>query len=100
MFRRANGALRAAQDNGPVAMVRALVDNRRLWSTVLDLVRDPDNRLPAQLRAAIVSVGMTVQREMDQARPDIDFLIDINNHVASGLSGDGAAPSRPADQPA
>jgi flagellar biosynthesis activator protein FlaF len=99
VFRRANGALRSAQDSGPVALVRALVDNRRLWSTVLDLVRDPDNRLPAPLRAAIVSVGMTVQREMDQAQPDVDFLIEINNQVAVGLSGAFAAAARPPNDP-
>jgi flagellar biosynthesis regulator FlaF len=99
VFRRANGALRAAQANGPVATVRALVDNRRLWSTVLDLVRDPENKLPAPLRAGIVSVGISVQREMDAEKPDLKFLIDINDMIASGLSAmpslDAAPDTRP-----
>ena len=88
IFQRANGALRAAKEASPVILARALADNRRLWATVVDLVRDPENALPAPLRAAIVSVGMTVQREMDNEQPDINFLIGINEHFAAGLSGD------------
>ncbi len=84
VFRRVNGALRGA--TGAVARVRALADNRRLWGTVIDLLRDPENQLPVELRAAIVSLGVTVQREMDQALPDFEFLISINNSIVAGLS--------------
>jgi flagellar biosynthesis regulator FlaF len=87
VFRRAIGALRAAQTAGPVAKVRALADNRRLWMAVSDLMRDPESALPLPLRAAIVSVGMTVQREMDRDSPDFEFLIGINTNIAAGLSG-------------
>ena len=90
VFLRANGALRAARASGPVARVRALADNRRLWLMVVDLVQDPDNRLPAELRASIVSVGLTVRREMERDAPDFDFLIAINENLAAGLSS-GAA---------
>jgi hypothetical protein len=38
------------------------------------------------LRAAIVSVGISVQRELDAEKPDVEFLIDINDKVAGGLS--------------
>ena len=90
VFQRANGALRAARDQGPVPRIRAIADNRRLWMTVLDLLRDPANALPVELRASIVSVGLAVQREMDTDAPDFDFLININDNIAAGLS---AAPS-------
>ena len=49
-------------------------------------MRDPLNALPEQLRAAIISVGMTARREMDQVSPNFDFLIDINENIAAGLS--------------
>ena len=52
---------------GPIPRVRALADNRRLWLTVADLMRDPENALPLELRASIVSVGLAVQREMDRS---------------------------------
>ncbi len=67
MFRQATGALRAARGARPAAG-RALADNRRLWLTVTDLMRDPANALPAELRASIVSVGRAVQREMERER--------------------------------
>jgi flagellar biosynthesis activator protein FlaF len=86
VFRRATGALKAAQESGSIPRVRAIADNRRLWATVADLMRDPLNSLPEDLRAAIVSVGLAVQREMDRDSPDFDFLIAINENIAAGLS--------------
>ena len=53
----------------------------------MDLVRDPENTLPEPLRAGILSVGMTVLREMDHERPSYDFLAGINDDLAAGLSG-------------
>jgi flagellar protein FlaF len=87
VFRRANAALRAAREKGPIPRVRALADNRRLWITVLDLLRDPANALPAGLRASIISVGLAVQRELERDEPDLEFLIAINESIAAGLSG-------------
>jgi flagellar protein FlaF len=89
VFRRATGALKAAQEAGALPRVRALADNRRLWMTVHDLVIDPDNALPDALRASILSVGLAVQREMDRDDPDFDFLIAINENFAAGLSDQG-----------
>jgi flagellar biosynthesis regulator FlaF len=86
VFLRANGALKAARDAGPVARARALADNRRLWLMVADLVRDPDNALPDALKASIASVGIAVQREMREDAPDWDFLIAVNENMAAGLS--------------
>ena len=87
VFRRAIGALKAARNAGAVPRVRALSDNRRLWSTVNDLMRDPQNALPPDLRASVLSVGLAVQREMDRDTPDLEFLIAINENIAAGLSG-------------
>ncbi len=71
----------------PIQQIRALADNRRLWMMVTDLMRDPGNALPEPLRASIISVGRSVQREMDQEKPDFDFLISINENIAAGLAG-------------
>lgn len=87
VFRRATGALKAAREGNAVQRVRALADNRRLWMAVHDLMRDPENGLPPDLRASIISVGMTVQREMDSDAPDFGFLIAVNENFATGLSG-------------
>lgn len=87
MFQWANGSLRAARDANAITRVRALADNRQLWSAVVALVRDPTNALPQDLRASIASVGKAVQREMDSDTPDFDFLIGVNDNLAAGLLG-------------
>jgi flagellar biosynthesis regulator FlaF len=86
VFRTATAALKAARSGTPLQRVRALADNRRLWITVSDLMSDPTNALPEQLRASILSVGMTVRREMDRETPDFDFLISINEQITAGLA--------------
>jgi flagellar biosynthesis regulator FlaF len=87
VFRRVNGALRAAQEAGPIQRVRALADNRRLWMMLHDVLSDPDNALPRELRASLISVGLAVQREMDGDNPDLEFLISVNENIAAGLGG-------------
>jgi flagellar protein FlaF len=89
VFRRTNAILCRARNKSGVARVRALSDNRLLWTTVMNVLLDPDNALPAELRAAIISVGLTVQREMSCDDPDFDFLLSINENLAAGLSGGG-----------
>ncbi len=86
VFYRANGALRAARQGTRADRVRALADNRLLWSTVLALVYDPASKLPKALRGAIASVGLAVQREANREDPNLDFLIAVNENVAAGLA--------------
>lgn len=87
VFRRAAYVLRSSGQQGPMAQVRALAENRRLWSLVQDLVRDPDNRLPLPIRANLVSISLAVGRELDKEQPDLAFLAEVNEHIAAGLSG-------------
>lgn len=90
VFRHANALLRRAREGDAGMRLRALADNGRLWGSVIDLLHDPQNALPAELRAAIVSVGLAVQREMRVASPDFAFLIAVNENIAAGLAGEGA----------
>ena len=86
VFRRATGSLRAGRSGDPLDRVRALADNQLLWNMVRGLVRDPANRLDPGLRGALISVALAVQREMDSASPEFDFLIAVNENIAAGLS--------------
>jgi len=86
VFRLVNAALRRGRDSGGTARVRALADVIRLWTAVLDLVGDPENALPPDLRAAIVSIGLAVRREAQLDDPDFDFLVSVNENIAAGLS--------------
>jgi flagellar protein FlaF len=87
LFKRVNYVLQSASYGRRLDQVRAIADNRRLWTTVLDLLQDPENALPEELRAAIISVGRTVQREMASSAPNFSFLIGINENMAAGLAG-------------
>jgi flagellar protein FlaF len=91
LFRQVAALLRAAERGNTRQRLRALLDNRLLWNTVIDLLRDPDNALPAPLRAAIISVGLAVQREMQRQEPDFGFLIAVNENIGAGLARSGAA---------
>lgn len=86
VFRRATGGLRAAKGDAAL-QGRAVADNIRLWLMLGDVLRDPANALPAELRAGIVSVGHAVQREMARPDPDLDFLILVNESITAGLAG-------------
>lgn len=87
VFRRVTGGLRTADTQEGPARVRAIADNRRLWLAVETALADPANRLPPPVRAALISLGRAVQREMDQGEPDLAFLIEVNDQVAAGLAG-------------
>ncbi len=87
VFRRAVAGLKNSRDAEPIQQIRALADNRRLWMMVTDLMIDPGNALPDPLKASIISVSRSVQREMEQEKPDFDFLISINENIAAGLAG-------------
>jgi flagellar biosynthesis regulator FlaF len=85
VFVRANRAIRAAAGAEPLALARALADNRRLWDAVHASVMDPTNALPAPLRAQIAGVALAVLRECDQPSPDLGFVAEMNDHFAAGL---------------
>lgn len=87
VFLRVNAVLRNAKDGDALIVSKALADNERLWTTVMDSMRSPDNKLPERLRASIVAVGLSVQREASREQPDIPFIIGVNEQLAAGLSG-------------
>lgn len=87
VFRHANLVLKRAREAGGGAEARAIADNDRLWSLVLDLVRDPTNTLPVPLRTGIVSIGLAVRRELRHSAPNLDFVSAVNETIAKGLAG-------------
>ena len=89
VFARATRAIRAVVEAAapvqPLAQVRAVADNRRLWDTVHTLVLDPSNALPAALRASIAGVALAVLRETDAETPDLHFIAEMNDQFAAAL---------------
>ena len=85
VFRRVTGALKAALEQEGIARARAVADNRRLWIALDASLRHPANQLPQQTKLTMLQVGRAVLREMENTTPDLPFLIEINEQLASGL---------------
>lgn len=72
-------------------LMDALDWNRRVWSAFAMDCANPDNQLPAQLRASIISLSIFVDKHTSaimREGEDIQDLIDINRLIMQGLSGE------------
>jgi flagellar protein FlaF len=84
------GELIAARDSGQrgLALTPALFRNRELWSELASACAASGNLLPDTLRAAIVSLGLWVDRytsDVVAGRDRIDPLIEVNRTIMEGL---------------
>jgi flagellar biosynthesis regulator FlaF len=79
--------LRDAENAGAIALAKALADNFTLWQTVTTVTLDSNNPQPAAIRKSLLSLAASVLREMREAKPNIQALIEINGNVAAGLRG-------------
>jgi flagellar protein FlaF len=74
--------------------IDALDWNRRVWSTLGTACADPDNKLPQELRASIISLSIWVGKHTSgviRREEEIEALIDVNRMVMQGLRGGGQA---------
>ena len=74
--------------------VDALDWNRRLWQALAADCAQPENQLPSEVRAQIISLSMWVGRQTNAVvRSDVDFeaLIDLNRTMMQGLATKNAA---------
>lgn len=86
VFARATRSIREAEAGAsPLALARAVADNRRLWDAVLVSVLDPANALPKGLRAQLAGLARVVIRECDSEAPDLAFVAEMNEQIAAGL---------------
>jgi flagellar biosynthesis activator protein FlaF len=83
--------LRTAHEKGPGSRerVEALFYLRRLWMIFLNDLNDPNNELPEQLRAGIISIGIWMMKEINRVRDgatnDLSPMIEINALIRDGL---------------
>ena len=92
VFARTTHRLRAAslsQKTSYASFVRALNDNRRLWTLLASDVADQENSLPDELRAQIFYLAeFTIKHTSDilSKKANVDALIEINMSVMRGLN--------------
>ena len=70
--------------------IDALDWNRRVWSALQSDCANPDNQLPEQLRASIISLAIWVSKHTSaviRREEEIEPLIDVNRIIMQGLSG-------------
>jgi flagellar biosynthesis activator protein FlaF len=70
--------------------VEALLFVRKLWSVFIEDLGKPENDLPKQLRADLVSIGLWIMREAEQIRfeksANFKGLIEVSVNIRDGLA--------------
>lgn len=79
--------------------------NKQVWDAFMVDVNDPENRLPRELRAAIISLAIWVTKETSLViddKADLEALIAVNKDIMKGLEPRRAATveTRPTDSTA
>lgn len=80
--------LEHARVAGGQALINALYRNSQMWTAFASDCLDPENGLPSELRARIISISLWCDRhsrDVRHGKADINPLIDVNRAIASGL---------------
>ena len=69
---------------------KALRFNHLLWTIIQADLTEPDNNLPAEIKANVMSLSIFVDKQTTKALrmstpADLDVLININRNLAAGL---------------
>ncbi|WP_165187665.1 flagellar biosynthesis regulator FlaF [Caulobacter soli] len=93
LFGQVTRALLAASE-APADDIATRIDaldwNRRVWSALATDCSLPENTLPMQLRASIISLSLWVGRHSSaimRKEEDFEPLIEINRMIMQGLAG-------------
>lgn len=83
--------LTSAKEAGVRSMetIEALRFVNRVWTTFVEDLGDPENSLPKELRANLISIGLWVLREAEEVRQerseDFDGIIEITAIIRDGI---------------
>lgn len=92
IFARVTHRMQAAKDQDYAALVRALHENRTLWTALAADVAVATNELPAPLRAQIFYLAeFTTQhsRKVLAGNAGVEILVEVNTAVMRGLRSQG-----------
>ncbi|WP_159589117.1 flagellar biosynthesis regulator FlaF [Chelativorans xinjiangense] len=83
--------LATARDAGPNARetTEAILFMNRVWTSLISDLGSPDNELPKELRANLISIGLWLLREGEEVRQgrsdNFDGLIEVSQIIRDGL---------------
>jgi len=83
------GRLTDAKEKRGQALVEACHLNTQLWTTLLVDLCIPENGLPQDLKARLISIGIWVLRytpDVMAGKVPVEPLISVNRSIAEGLS--------------
>ena len=81
-------ALEEAEAEGPIAVVKAVADNRQLWLTLQMDLASEENKLPLELKAQLLSIAIWVNKYSTAAmkqEASLEPLITVNKQIMDGL---------------
>jgi flagellar protein FlaF len=74
---------------GSKTAVEALLFLNRVWTAFVEDLGSPDNSLPKELRANLISIGLWLLREGEEVRQgrsdNFDGLIEISQIIRDGI---------------
>ncbi|MCB1424755.1 MAG: flagellar biosynthesis regulator FlaF [Zhengella sp.] len=85
------GMLEAAREAGvrSIEAIHALHYSARVWMALMSDLADPENQLPKEVRANLLSIGIWMLRTIDEIRQEksenFDGLIDISRIIRDGI---------------
>lgn len=78
-----------ARGRGSMDSVKALVFVTQLWGVLMEDLAHPENALPDELKASIISIGIWMLRRAEDIRQgrcdDFRGLIEVSRSVSRGL---------------
>ena len=70
--------------------INALYQTNLVWCFLLEDLAKPENSLPDQLKADLVSIGLFILKEVERIRQNendnLDALIELNIMISTGLA--------------
>lgn len=75
------------------ALSKALRFNHLLWTIMQADVLEPENKLPDEIKANVMSLSIFVDKQTTKAMRsgtygDVEILVTINRNIAAGLRSD------------
>lgn len=83
--------LSAAKDQGPSSReaIDAIHFVNRIWTTFVQDLGNPENELPKELRANLISIGLWLLREAEEVRQgrseNFEGLIEVSQIIRDGM---------------
>jgi len=81
----------AAQESGPLSLksIEAIHFLNRVWRSLIEDLGSPENALPSDLRANLISIGLWLLREAEEIRQgrsdNFDGLIEVSQIIRDGI---------------